>query len=177
MILASNHLMSLEGLTLPANFVLRVNLAYVNGLVALNEILQTKNDVFLDFPKGRRKPPFGNITLAGAIGITNTYNNIKYFAISNTEDSKQIETIKECLPSRISVVPKIETIRGVLYLQEIINKVKPSYVMLDTEDLFTDIRDIGIFTKMCSKVEAVCNMNGVKLLKLSGVIFCDTMHS
>ena len=46
MILVSNHLLSLEGLKLPMDFVLRVNLAYVNGLVNLNEILQTKNDVF-----------------------------------------------------------------------------------------------------------------------------------
>jgi len=177
MILVSNHLLSLEGLRLPEDFVLRVNLAYVNGAADLNAILKTKNDVFLDFPKGRRKPPLGNITLANAIGAANLYHNVKYFAISNTEDPWQIKTIKECLPSRISVVPKIETIRGVLYLQKIIERIKPSYAMLDTEDLFTDIGDVGIFTKMCSEVGALCDTNGVKLLKLSGVIFCDTMHS
>jgi len=178
MILISNHLLSLDGFILPDDSVLRVNLAYVKDETELESILyKTDMDVFLDFPKDRKKPPIGKISLTSAIDIANTHEKIKYFAISNVEEPCSIETIRGCVEERVSVVPKIETVKGVLRLQEIIDKARPVCVMLDTEDLFTDVSNVDDFTSMCSKVEDVCNKNNVGLLKLWGVVFCDTMHS
>jgi len=177
MILVSNYLLLLKDFKLPKDAVVRVNLAHVDSVRGLNEILEVGNDVFLDFPKDRRKPPTGVIPLSVAIETMGIHSNVKYFAVSNTEDPNQIKTIRECVPYRVSVVPKIETIKGVLHLQGIIDAVNPAYIMLDSEDLFLDVGDVNIFKDMCSRVEETCKSNDVGLLRLSGVIFCDTMHS
>ena len=129
-------------------------------------------DIFLDYPEGRTKPPLPTLTLPQAFQAINAYKSIKHFAVSNMETADDVFKWVMALPKRISFVPKIETIKGVENLDAICHNDRVQYVMLDSEDLYTDVDgDADKYLELKEMAKTVCENNGVELLELWGVVF------
>ena len=119
MILLSNHLLTLDEFKNVENVVVRINMAHVKDANELKKFVSVDNDIFLDYPKGRTKPPIPSLSFTEAIDMVTKYKNIKYFATSNIEEVSEVNLICEMLPDGVSFVPKIETLRGVLNLNNL----------------------------------------------------------
>mgnify|MGYP001579276626 CR=1 FL=1 len=172
MILISNHLLTLPEFEDVKDVVIRINMAHVKDLKELKKFVDRDYDVFLDYPKGRTKPPVPSLSLTTAINFTKKYSNIKYFATSNVEDVSEVNLICEMLPNQVNFVPKIETLRGVLNLNKLFDTNKIKHIMLDSEDLYTDVHnDVDLFLNLKRRVADVCESYGVELLQLYGVVF------
>ena len=76
------------------------------------------------------------------------------------------------LPDDVSFVPKIETLKGVLNLDKLFDTGKIDHIMLDSEDLYTDVRnDVELFLNLKDRVSKTCDEYNVELLQLYGVVF------
>ena len=76
------------------------------------------------------------------------------------------------LPKGVSFVPKIETLKGVLNLNKLFDTGKIKHIMLDAEDLYTNIQnDVELFINLKERVRRVCKEYSVELLELYGVVF------
>ena len=131
MLLISNHLTQLDQFKKLKGVVIRINMAHVKDSKQLEEFVNVPYDVFLDYPKGRSKPPLPPSNLDEAIAFTRKYNNIKYFATSNIEEIAEVNLICEMLPEGVSFVPKIETLKGVLNLSKLFDTGKIKHIILD----------------------------------------------
>jgi len=172
MLLISNHLTQLDQFKKLKNVVIRINMAHVKDIEELKRFVDVPYDVFLDYPKGRTKPPTPSSSLTEAIDFTKNYSNIKYFATSNIEEVAEVNLIYEMLPKGVSFVPKIETLKGVINLSKLFDTGKINHIMLDSEDLYTDIRnDVELFVNLKDRVRRVCKEYNVELLELYGVVF------
>ena len=172
MLLISNHLTQLDQFKKLKNVVIRINMAHVKDSKQLEEFVNVPYDIFLDYPKGRSKPPLPSSNLDEAIAFTKKYNNIKYFATSNIEEIAEVNLICEMLPKGVSFVPKIETLKGVLNLNKLFDTGKIKHIMLDAEDLYTNIQnDVELFINLKERVRRVCKEYNVELLELYGVVF------
>ena len=185
MILISNHLLTLEEFNIKnrlgdensifrnnKNIVIRINMAHVKDIKELYRFVRVDYDIFLDYPKGRTKPPVPTLNINDALEVMSQHKNIKYFALSNVEDVSEVDIICDIIPDTVSFVPKIETLQGVLNLEKIFNGGRVKHIMLDSEDLFTDIKnDVSLYTYLIERVRKVCDEHNVKLLELYGVIF------
>ena len=172
MLLISNHLTQLDQFKKLKNVVIRINMAHVKDSKQLEEFVNVPYDIFLDYPKGRSKPPLPSSNLDEAIAFTKKYNNIKYFATSNIEDIAEVNLISEMLPEGVSFVPKIETLKGVINLNKLFDTGKIKHIMLDAEDLYTNIQnDVELFINLKERVRRVCKEYNVELLELYGVVF------
>ena len=90
----------------------------------------------------------------------------------NIEEVAEVNLICEMLPDGVSFVPKIETLKGVLNLNKLFDTGKINHIMLDSEDLYTDVKnDVELFTNLKERVNRICNDYNVKLLQLYGVVF------
>tara|TARA_Y100000310_G_scaffold328233_1_gene396045 strand:- start:504 stop:953 length:450 start_codon:yes stop_codon:yes gene_type:complete len=147
-------------------------MAHVKNMKELYKFLKVDYDVFLDYPKGRTKPPVPVLDINDALEVMNKYKNIKYFASSNIEDGSEVNMICDVIPDGVGFVPKIETLKGVLNLEKIFKNSRVKHIMLDSEDLYTDINnDVSLYTYLIERVRKSCNKYDVKLLELHGVIF------
>ena len=172
MILLSNHLLTLDEFKNVKNVVVRINMAHVKDANELEKFVSVSHDIFLDYPKGRTKPPVPSLSFTEAIDKVKKYKNIKYFAISNIEEVSEVNLICEMLPDGVSFVPKIETLRGVLNLNKLFDTGKIKHIMLDSEDLYTDIgNDVELFLNLKDRVKKTCEEYDVELLQLYGVVF------
>ena len=172
MLLISNHLTQLEQFKNLEDIVIRINMAHVKDSKQLEEFVDVPYDIFLDYPKGRNKPPLPSSNLTEAIEFTKKYNNIKYFATSNIEEVSEVNLICEMLSEGVSFIPKIETLKGVLNLEKLFNTGKIKHIMLDAEDLYTNIQnDVELFISLKERVRRVCNDYKVECLELYGVVF------
>ena len=172
MILISNHLLTLPEFQKVEDVVIRINMAHVKNMTELKKFVSRDYDVFLDYPKGRTKPPVPTLSLTDAITFTQKYDNIKYFATSNIEEVAEVNLISEMLPDGVSLVPKIETLKGVLNLDKLFDTGKINHIMLDSEDLYTDVRnDVDLFLTLKNRVAMTCEKYNVELLQLYGVVF------
>jgi hypothetical protein len=172
MILISNHLTQLSQFKKLKDVVIRINMAHVKDSNQLEEFVNVPYDIFLDYPKGRTKPPLPSSNFNEAIAFTKKYNNIKYFATSNIEEIAEVNLIHEMLPKGVSFVPKIETLKGVLNLDKLFDTGKINHIMLDAEDLYTNIQnDVELFISLKERVRKVCKKYKVELLELYGVVF------
>ena len=172
MLLISNHLTQLDQFKKLKGVVIRINMAHVKDSKQLEEFVNVPYDVFLDYPKGRSKPPLPSSNLDEAIGFTKKYNNIKYFATSNIEEVAEVNLICEMLPEGVSFVPKIETLKGVLNLSKLFDTGKIKHIMLDAEDLYTNIQnDVELFINLKDRVRRICKEYNVELLELYAVVF------
>ena len=176
MIVISNHVKTI-GMEIPKDAVVRINVAWVESKETLHRILNenANNSVWLDYPTGRNKPPKPVLTLSETINFCKVYGNlIKYFAFSNAEDTNIIELIRQAVPEHITLVPKIETYKGVAFLPHIVEAAKTKIVMLDKEDLYVDLKmDSNHFNSACNEVLKTCNNLGITCLTLKGVIFSE----
>ena len=174
MILLSNHLLTLDEFKKVKNVVVRINMAHVKDEKELKQFLSRDYDVFLDYPKGRTKPPVPSLSFTEAVDAMKVHKNIKYFATSNIEEVSEVNLICEMLPDGVSFVPKIETLKGVLNLNKLFDTGKIKHIMLDSEDLYTDIgNDVELFLNLKDRVKKTCMVYNVELLELYGVIFSE----
>ena len=108
MLLISQNISNYD-ILIPADAVYRINLAWCNSLDELKKILKKheNNEIFLDLPINRIKPPNNKYTLEEMIPILESNNQIKFFAISNVERKEDLERFQNTLPKHINIVPKI----------------------------------------------------------------------
>ena len=180
MLLASQNMLNYD-LMLPKDVVFRINLAWCNTLKELKSILSNnkKSEFFLDLPIGRIKPPNNRYSLDDVISIIKENSSIRYFAVSNVENSSDLQPFLDKLPDYINIVPKIESPKAVLNIKEICDslKTKRKTVMLDHDDLFSSIinnnGDKNSFQGYIKKLIDFCEDNNISLLRTVGVVFSD----
>ena len=180
MLLASQNMLNYD-LTLPKDVVFRINLAWCNTLKELKSILSKnkKSEFFLDLPVGRIKPPNNRYSLDDIISIIKENSSIRYLAVSNVENSRDLQPFLDKLPDYINIVPKIESPKAVLNIKEICDSLKTErkIVMLDHDDLFSSIihnnEDKNSFREYIKKLIDFCERENVSLLRTIGVMFSD----
>jgi pyruvate kinase len=173
MIVISNNVRNLD-LEIPDTAVIRINIAWINTIKELEEIIKLNagNDVWVDYPTGRKKPPVPKLMYDEVIKILKKYKNIQYFAFSNAEEASFVWDIRKQVPKKIKLIPKIETVEGVRNLVNIVKAAETDTIMLDKEDLYTDVNhDPKCFEIFCDYVKKVAKENNIKVLSLQGVIF------
>ena len=169
------------GIEVPDNTILRINLAWCSSVKQLRNILEghKNNSIFIDLPIKRIKPPNNKYTLNDLISVISSYNQIKYFAISNVESANDLEDYIQKIPPNIILVPKIESPIAIQNVSEIVNAIPTDekILMLDHDDLFSKIiKNNGVvddFKKYIQKLVDYCNLNKIILLRTIGVIFSD----
>jgi len=172
MILLSNHLLNLPEFKNVKNVVVRINMAHVKDKSELKKFVNVDRDIFLDYPKGRTKPPRPTLHVPDALEMMSKYPNIKYFAVSNIETPSEVKMISSVLPEHVSFVPKIETVKGIINLASIFETGCVKHIMLDAEDLYTDVNtDFELFVQLKERAKETCEKYGVELLQLYGVVF------
>ena len=169
------------GIEVPDNTILRINLAWCSSVKQLRNILEghKNNSIFIDLPIKRIKPPNNKYTLNDLISVISSYNQIKYFAISNVESANDLEDYIQKIPPNIILVPKIESPIAIQNVSEIVNAIPTDekILMLDHDDLFSKIiknnESIDSFQNYIQKLSDYCNLNKIVLLRTIGVIFSD----
>ena len=168
-------------LEFPDDAVLRINLAWCNSLDELESNLKkhARQNIFVDLPIGRIKPPNNKYTLNEIIEIIKTHTNIEYFAISNVESKNDLSEYIEKLPNSITLVPKIESHIGIENIEEIAKSLdyKSRVMMLDHDDLYSNLlkskQPLEKFTVYINQLTEFCKLNNIVLLRTIGVIFSD----
>ena len=169
------------GIPLPDDVILRINLAWVNSLSELKELLEKNNEysIFLDLPVGRIKPPNNKYTLDELIPIISNHKNIKYFAVSNIGKKSDLDVYVKVIPTHITIIPKIESPTGVNNINEIMNSIPSDekIAMLDHDDLYSSMlknnEPSSNFVTYVNKLGEYCSKNNIILLRTIGVIFSD----
>ena len=142
MLIVSQNITNYD-MPLPKDAIFRVNLAWVNGIDELKIILgkHESHTIFLDLPINRTKPPDNKYTLNDLVSVLQEYNNIKYIAISNVETGSDLDEYVAVIPSRIIIIPKIESHKGIENIETIIKKLeyKERVIMLDHDDLYSNL--------------------------------------
>jgi len=179
MLIISQHA-RLINIPFPKNTIFRLNAAWIKSKNELYKLLsEIKGDVFLDFPKGRSKPPIPVLELGDLIQAMLKFKKIKYFAITNVKSPQDINDIRHLIPTRIILIPKIESKIGINKFELIINKLKRNekYIMLDKEDLYTDLDNNNEkFEEYLQLIRNKCLDNSIECLELQGVIFSDSTY-
>ena len=169
------------GIEVPDNTILRINLAWCSSVKQLRNILEghKNNSIFIDLPIKRIKPPNNKYTLNDLISVISSYDQIKYFAISNVESASDLEDYIQNIPPNIILVPKIESPIAIQNISEIVNAIPTDkkVLMLDHDDLFSRItknnESIDNFQSYIQKLSDYCSSNKITLLRTIGVIFSD----
>ena len=169
------------GIQVPNDTILRINLAWCSSVKQLRDILDAhkNNSIFLDLPIKRIKPPNNKYTLDDLIPVISSYNQVKYFAISNVESPDDLEDYIQKIPANIILVPKIESPTAIRNISEIVNVIPTDkkVLMLDHDDLFAKILEndepVGSFKIYIQKLVDYCNSNKIILLRTVGVMFSD----
>ena len=83
MLIVSQNITNYD-INLPSDAIFRINLAWINNLDTLKNILEkhSENNIFIDLPKNRTKPPNNKYSMNEIKPILENYSNIKYIAIS-----------------------------------------------------------------------------------------------
>ena len=169
------------GIPIPDETVYRINLAWVNSIEELEKLLQKhqKQQIFLDLPKGRVKPPNNRYTLEDLFSILNTYKNIKYFAVSNVNSSEDLNIFIKVIPNEINIIPKIESPTAVLNIKNIVDAIPSDkkIIMLDHDDLYSNLikknEKPEKFKEYILNLSNFCQKNNIIMLRTIGVIFSD----
>ena len=113
-------------------------------------------------PINRIKPPNNNYSINDLIPLLKKYTNIKYLAISNVEKKEDLLEYKKIIPNNITIVPKIESVNGIMNIKEITDELEAGnkIVMLDHDDLFSSIikskKPVSTFKKYISNLIIFC---------------------
>jgi hypothetical protein len=166
---------------IPENAVYRINLAWINSLENLSELLSkhSTHKIFIDLPIGRTKPPHNSYTFDELIPILEKNTNVKYLAISNVNLPVDIEKFIPSVPKHVEIVPKIESPDGIANIGDITDCMPYSnkVVMLDHDDLFSSLTKKGEspikFKEYINSLQNFCFENNITLLRTTGVIFSD----
>lgn len=167
-----------SGLRLPDKTILRVNLAWHKDIESVKSMLTeyAHSDIFLDIPIGRKKPPNHDHNMDEVVEMANGMGNIKYVAISNVEDPKDV--IHHSGRFKAKIVPKIETLKGTINLRDIMEAMNyaPQIIMLDHEDLFSNLVHLkkeALYLDIVARMVEVCRERNAHLLRVKGIIFSD----
>jgi len=173
MIIVSNNLTG--KIPLSRKLIVRINMAWVETREELEKLIRdNKRHIFLDFPKGRTKPPKPVLMMEDAIAVMKKYRRIKYFAISNAEKIEEMLSLRKAVPYKIKIIPKIETTMGINHLPFLAKAAKTDTVLLDKEDLYLHVnKSNSFFTQLVKKTRHICSQENIKLLELQGVIFAE----
>lgn len=166
---------------IPANAIYRINLAWVNSIQELKEILQkhVTHKIFLDLPKNRTKPPNNRYSVSDLTEIFKSNKNIQYFAVSNVNDERDLDEFLDLVPKTITIVPKIESPAGVINIKKIAEKLpyREKVIMLDHDDLFSALKKNNEpdhrFVEYIKNLITFCDENHIVLLRTIGVVFSD----
>ena len=172
----SNH-----NITFSSDVIYRINLSWINNLQELEALLKKhdKQKIFLDLPVSRIKPPNNKYSLDDIIPILNSYENIRYFAISNVNNGNDLESYNDLIPKNITIIPKIESPDGITNVSEIVKAIpsQEKILMLDHDDLFSTLTKLGEqpskFKDYINELVQFCKENNITLLRTIGVIFSD----
>ena len=106
MLIVSQNISNYD-ISFSSNVVYRINLAWINNIQELEELLKkhNKQKIFLDLPINRIKPPNNKYSLDDFVSILNSYENIKYFAISNVNTANDLEPYNDLIPKNVTIVP------------------------------------------------------------------------
>lgn len=173
---ASNY-----GMPIPDETIYRINLAWVNSIEELENLLHKHQNqqIFLDLPKGRVKPPNNKYSVEDLFSIITTHKNIKYFAVSNVNSPEDLGIYIKVIPKEITIVPKIESPTAVLNIKNIVESLPTTekIIMLDHDDLYSNLiknnEPSSKFPEYVDKLKEFCDGNDVTLLRTIGVIFSD----
>jgi len=179
MLIISQNLLNYD-VKLKSNTVFRVNLAWTT-LKELKKILRRhkKKTIFFDLPINRIKPPNNGYSIDDLIPILRNYTNIKYLAVSNVEKKEDLFEYKKIIPDHITIVPKIESVNGIMNIKEITDELEAEnkIIMLDHDDLFSSIikskKPVSSFKNNVVKLVIFCKKNKITLLRTVGVVFSD----
>jgi hypothetical protein len=185
MILVSRHLT--DYIDFPPYFIIRINLAWEHDLQELlNHISTLSNPIFLDIPIGRKKPPNNQWNIDNIITACKEEPLIQYLAISNVECQKDYNEIQQKLTNdhltnRVCIVPKIESIKAVENIDNIIIALDTEpqrTIMIDHDDLFTDLMKNNVepsklYNEYILPVVRKCKKYDTRVLRTAGVVFCD----
>lgn len=168
----SNNALKLYDI-LPTDLVVRVNVAWSKNFQELHTIIENAtHPIYLDYPTGRTKPPKPTISLEDVIMLANHSHRVKYFAFSNAEDPIYVTQLREKVNSRVQLVPKIETVKGVENLVAICKAAQTDMVMLDHEDLYVNVNhDSEEYNKQRDLVFKLGVENKIKVYIVQGIIF------
>jgi len=169
------------GIQVPNDTILRINLAWCSSVKQLKTILDKhkNNSIFLDLPIRRIKPPNNKYTLDDLVPVISSYNQIRYFAVSNVESPDDLKSFIKKLPPGVILVPKIESPTAIKNISDIVNVLPANekILMLDHDDLFSAIinnnESADVFKKYIQQLVDYCNSNKIILLRTIGVIFSD----
>jgi len=169
-------------ITLPDHCVFRINLAWCDSLEQLQKILDDhkNNEIFMDLPIGRIKPPNNKYNLKELIPILESNKQIKYFAVSNVESSNDLVELIKSIPKDVIIVPKIESPNAIKNLKDIVDSLdyKQKYLMLDHDDLYSAILKNNegqeTFLQHIERLVNFCDEEKISLLRTVGVIFSDS---
>jgi len=167
-------------ISVPEGAIFRINLAWINSLDELIILLKkhTSSKIFLDLPIGRTKPPNNKYSFDDLITILISNTNIRYFAISNVNSSRDIKSFVDTIPKHVSLVPKIESPEGVLNIKDITDILgDEKIIMLDHDDLFSNLikknESPEKFRDYIISLTDFCKKNNVTMLRTIGVVFSD----
>ena len=161
------------------DYVYRINMAWRNSVAEIEKDLvnihHLNAQIFLDHPKGRKKPPNNDFCVGDILDLCKFSFSIRYVAISNVESSADVKPYL-VLPPIVQLVYKIETIIGIKNIANI--KPRPKMVMLDHDDLCTclvhnQIDPAGLYTDYIDPFLAECKELDIKVLRTRGVFFSD----
>ena len=180
MILVSQNLTNYD-VPIPENSVFRINLAWVNSIEELKTLVEKHHthSIFVDLPINRTKPPNNKYSLGDIVSILEKYDNIKYLAVSNVEKEQDLEEYVRLVPKTITIIPKIESHRGVDNIEEITKKLEYNerIVMLDHDDLYSNLLKSNIsaeeFSTYINKLVEFSKENNIMLLRTIGIVFSD----
>ena len=169
------------GIQVPNDTILRINLAWCSSVKQLKTILDKhkNNSIFLDLPIRRIKPPNNKYTLDDLVPVISSYNQIRYFAVSNVESPDDLKYFIKKLPPGVILVPKIESPTAIKNISDIVNVLPANekILMLDHDDLFSAIinnnESADVFKKYIQQLVDYCNSNKIILLRTIGVMFSD----
>ena len=165
----------------PSDVIYRINLAWINTVDELSEILSKHENhkIFLDLPIRRTKPPENRYSIDDLTPTIKNFSNIRYLAVSNVNSKDDVLDIQNKLPDNITLVPKIESILGIVNIKSIIDSIKSKkkIIMLDHDDLYRSIEKnnelISKFQNSINTLIEFCKENEIILLRTRGVIFAD----
>ena len=180
MLIVSQNLTNYD-FTIPDNAIYRINLAWVNNLEVLSELLSkhSNHKIFIDLPVRRTKPPHNSYNFDELIPILEKNSNIQYLAISNVNSANDIDKLVSLIPKHVQIVPKIESPDGIANIDNITNCMPYSnkVIMLDHDDLFSSLTKKGEhpskFKEYINSLQNFCFENNITLLRTIGVIFGD----
>ena len=180
MLIVSQNI-SQYSISFPNDVIYRINLAWINNLQELERLLKKhdKQKIFLDLPINRIKPPNNKYSLDDIVSILNSYENIKYFAISNVNNANDLESYNDLIPKNVTIVPKIESPDGISNVSEIVQAIpgQEKILMLDHDDLFSALTKLAEppsnFKNYINELVEFCKENNITLLRTVGVIFSD----